>query len=81
LNRIARICQESDADDVVRHGVAVGRLAAFVRDTIASTLVEPPSVARAIAASLARTLAGMTAAEVAAFLRDEARRLDEGRSD
>ncbi len=69
------------ADDVVRHNVDLGRLSAFIQDVIEATLVEPPAVARVVAGSLRRLFTDLPPADVAAFLRDEARRLDEVRAD
>jgi hypothetical protein len=68
------------ADDVVRNDVGLDRLAAFIRDVTEATLIEPPAVARAAAGSLRRLFTDMPAAAVAAFLRHEARRLDEAQA-
>jgi hypothetical protein len=64
------------ADDVVRHDVDLDHFPAFVQDVIEATLIEPSHVARVFAGSLGRLSTNMPAAAVAAFLRDEARRLD-----
>ncbi len=67
--------------DVARHRVHLRHLGPFIQDWIEATLVEPPAVARMVAPALRRLFSDMPAVDVAAFLRDEARRLDEVRAD